>query len=104
MYVLYVLYMYVCRMVMEVILPDNPLFAPQLDVRCFDKRLGSVNSLLLGSMSISLGSKLEWNTGEYIASDKHSLLAENARIREQGVVETPTITDTTTNVCLLTII
>lgn len=63
-------------MTLEVTLPDNPTFAPHLDVRCFDKHVGSVSSILIGAVSISLTSKLEWNTGAYVASDKHLILQE----------------------------
>ncbi len=70
------------RMILEVILPDNPIYTPLLEVKCYDKRLGSVNNILLGSASISLSTKLEWNTGVYVASDKQKLLEEALRIKD----------------------
>lgn len=51
---------------MAVELPENPLFAPELEIRVFDKKLGGMSNPLIGSLSVRLDKKLPWNHDDYV--------------------------------------
>ena len=58
------------RKVMAIDMPENPLYAPNLDLRVYDARVGisaGLHKRLLGASSIDLSSKLPWNSEAFVA-------------------------------------
>ena len=58
------------RKVMAIDMPENPLYAPNLDLRVYDARVGisaGLHKHLLGASSIDLSSKLPWNSEAFVA-------------------------------------
>lgn len=58
------------RYVLNCMLPEDPLFAPVLEVKCLDTRgwAGSIRSpVLIGYVAIDLRRKLPWNTEDFEA-------------------------------------
>ncbi|CAM9226495.1 unnamed protein product, partial [Choristocarpus tenellus] len=53
------------RKVCTVLLPENPLFAPVLTIKVFDKRLPGIKSALVGTCSVNLANKMPWNDASY---------------------------------------
>ncbi len=47
------------RQILQVMMPEDPLLAPTLEVRVYDQRIR--NNILLGSTNIDLRHKLPWN-------------------------------------------
>eukprot|EP00903_Cladosiphon_okamuranus_P014837 g13738.t1 len=53
------------RKVRTVLLPENPLFAPQLCIRVHDKRMSGLNNPVVGTCSVAIAYKMPWNDAEY---------------------------------------
>jgi hypothetical protein len=51
---------YLERAIIPVELPEDPTFAPQLEIRVFDKRLGGLSQPLIGADCVNLARKLPW--------------------------------------------
>lgn len=58
------------RKVMAIDMPENPLYAQNLDLRVYDARVGisaGLHKYLLGASSVDLSSKLPWNSEAFVA-------------------------------------
>lgn len=57
---------YLKSYVMAVELPENAAFAPQLEIRVYDRKMGLTHPLI-GATSVRLDTKLPWNMEDYVA-------------------------------------
>ena len=56
-----------CHEVRRVELPENPVFAPMMDIKVYDTRTGGLNKPLVGACTIPLDVKIPWNSEGYVA-------------------------------------
>lgn len=70
------------RITMHLKLPEDPLFTPELEVRCYDKRVGGTRNALVGATAIPLDTKLPWNSNGYIPPRQHQLIQSNTKAQE----------------------
>jgi hypothetical protein len=71
------------RLVMETQVPEDPMFAPALEVRCFDRRVG--NDVILGAVAIELNSKMPWNGAQYIPPRQHYIMQTALKERKKAI-------------------
>jgi hypothetical protein len=62
------------RKVMAVMLPEDPLYSPQLTIRVHDSRLGGLNNPIVGTASVNLATKTPWNDTDYRPPQTQSFL------------------------------
>ncbi|CAM9189853.1 unnamed protein product, partial [Laminaria digitata] len=53
------------RKVCTVILPENPLYAPQLCIKVIDKRMSGLSNPVVGTCSVAMAPKMPWNDEGY---------------------------------------
>lgn len=71
---------YLDRNIMPVNIPDDPLFAPTLELFVYDER--ALSTTLVAFCMIDLRSKLVWNAEEYIAPRQHEYIDETLKARK----------------------
>ncbi|KAJ1449086.1 hypothetical protein M885DRAFT_622839 [Pelagophyceae sp. CCMP2097] len=78
------------RKVLDVLLPEDALFAPMLDLRVFDASRSLVNGLqrpLLGACAIDLATKMPWNARDFVPPQMQLFDDSAARMRQQVIDE-----------------
>ncbi len=58
---------FITHEVRRVELPENPVFAPMMDIKVYDTRTGGLNKPLVGACTIPLDVKIPWNSEGYVA-------------------------------------
>ncbi|CAM9547986.1 unnamed protein product [Ascophyllum nodosum] len=53
------------RKVLNVLLPEDPLYAPHLCIRVLDKRMSGLTNPVVGTCSVPLAEKMPWNDAGY---------------------------------------
>ena len=69
------------RKIMQVNIPDDPLYCPALEVQVWDSR--TLDSTLLGVITIDLRTKLPWNGNEYVPPRQHQILSDAQEAKER---------------------
>lgn len=72
---------YLSRNILSINLPDDPLFAPTLEVFVYDER--TLSKQLVAVCDIDLSKKLIWNAEEYVPPRHHQYLEETAQARKK---------------------
>eukprot|EP00596_Hydrurales_sp_CCMP1899_P004949 CAMPEP_0119051930 /NCGR_PEP_ID=MMETSP1177-20130426/73383_1 /TAXON_ID=2985 /ORGANISM="Ochromonas sp, Strain CCMP1899" /LENGTH=1845 /DNA_ID=CAMNT_0007031303 /DNA_START=346 /DNA_END=5881 /DNA_ORIENTATION=+ len=72
---------YLDRLILDTKLPEDPLFAPALEIKCYDSRMGS--NIILGTLSVDLATYLPWNGAEYIPPRQHKILESTLTLRKE---------------------
>ena len=70
------------RKIMQVNIPDDPLYCPALEVQVWDSR--TLDSTLLGVITIDLRTKLPWNGNEYVPPRQHQILSDAQEAKKKG--------------------
>jgi hypothetical protein len=73
------------RLIMETQIPEDPIFAPALEVRCIDKRVGG--DVIVGTVAIDLDTKLPWNGAAFIPPRQHQILESAMKVTLENHVE-----------------
>ena len=71
---------YLDRHNLNILLPEDPLYTPTLEIKCYDSNI--TGSILIGVTSILLNNKLPWNGDEYIAPRQHLILDSTLKERK----------------------
>jgi hypothetical protein len=72
---------YLSRNILAVNLPDDPLFAPTLEVFVYDER--TLSKQLVAVCDIDLSKKLIWNAEEFVPPRHHQYLEETVQARKK---------------------
>lgn len=68
------------RLIIDTKLPEDPLYAPALEIKCFDARVGG--TVVLGTASVSLSAKEPWNGAEYMPPRQHKIVQAVIKMRK----------------------
>jgi len=68
------------RLIIDTKLPEDPLYAPALEIKCYDARVGG--TVVLGTASIALSAKEPWNGSEYMPPRQHKIVQAVIKIRK----------------------
>ena len=71
---------YLVQRIIPVHIAENPMFAPQLSIRVYDRRLGGVETPLVGASCVSLDTFLPWNSDGYQAPQSHIFDPQSLRM------------------------
>ncbi|CBN80088.1 conserved unknown protein [Ectocarpus siliculosus] len=72
------------RKVRTVLLPEDPLFAPQLCIRVLDKRMSGLNNPVVGTCSVAVATKMPWNDAGYSPPQSQSFSSRKDRADDGG--------------------
>ncbi|CAM9402960.1 unnamed protein product [Ectocarpus sp. 12 AP-2014] len=72
------------RKVRTVLLPEDPLFAPQLCIRVLDKRMSGLNNPVVGTCSVAVATKMPWNDAGYCPPQSQSFSSRKDKADDGG--------------------
>ncbi|CAM9162703.1 unnamed protein product [Scytosiphon promiscuus] len=67
------------RRVRTVLLPEDPLFAPQLCIRILDKRMSGLTNPVVGTCSVAIATKMPWNDVGYCPPQSQSFSSRKSK-------------------------
>eukprot|EP01038_Epipyxis_sp_PR26KG_P011587 gene11587-15520_t len=86
-------YNFLNRDVILIQIPEDPLFAPTLEIRLFDTRTVGPR-ILLGHTNIPLNTKIPWNIEDYIPPRQHEIMQSNIIARKKQSLLLKEVKDT----------